>query len=382
MNRKPAVLEGIRFFALCSAGGFVLASAGLSVGWMMGSLLVAACHSFRHPAKSDARPENRKIGLRIGQCILGMELGQRLNLSVLAMLKEHSITIALILSLSIFCSWGAGYLLHKVCKTDLLTSFLATAPGGLSAMPALAQELGANTAVVTLNQTIRIFLVVLTIPLIVSGMANPAVSTAVPHVSPFAGTADFRIASFLWTIVLAVSAWGGYHLGRFLKFPAPWLVGSLITVALVQNLGNLYAGGDVLPWWPENIMSIAQILIGASVGASFQKSMFIGIGKTFLVSFFATAAFIMTMLACAYVVSRLTGIAVVTTSLAFAPGGVAEMTSTAVALRADSMFVVAVQVIRIVVVNATLPPLFKLLHDQEKSLQKKETFRDVDDFRK
>lgn len=58
----------------------------------------------------------------------------------------------------------SGFALWKLSKTDMLTSFVGTAPGGLSAMPGIAQEVGANTAVVSLVQTTRVLMVVLTIP--------------------------------------------------------------------------------------------------------------------------------------------------------------------------------------------------------------------------
>ena len=49
----------------------------------------------------------------------------------------------------------------------ILYSFVGTAPGGLSAMPGIAQEVGANTAIVSLVQMIRVLLVVMTIPFFV-----------------------------------------------------------------------------------------------------------------------------------------------------------------------------------------------------------------------
>ena len=64
-------------------------------------------------------------------------------------------------------------------------------------------------------------------------------------------------------------------------------------------------------------------------------------------------------------VAEATGITLLTSVLAFAPGGVAEMATTAVVLHADSTFVVTVQVLRIVVVILILPPFFRLLNRRD-----------------
>jgi len=67
--------------------------------------------------------------------------------------------------------------------------------------------------------------------------------------------------------------------------------------------------------------------------------------------------------------SKVTDISWITAILAFAPGGIAEMAATAVALDADSTFVVVVQVLRIGIVITVLPAVFKFL---ERRITKKE----------
>ncbi|MGE7121003.1 AbrB family transcriptional regulator [Peribacillus sp. NPDC046944] len=367
MERLVDTMKGIWLVILCGLGGAFLASTGLSIGWMIGSLLMSALLSFWKPAflkLPDSQSNSMQIWLRTGQCLLGIELGLQLNLSVLRIFMENSITIIIVLALSLLFSLGSGFLLYKLCKMDMLTSFFSTAPGGLSAMPGMAQEAGANTGVVTIIQTIRIFLVVMIVPFFVLG-ANPLASTPARF---FGGVESFNEVEIGWTLVLALAAWGGFHVGKILKLPAPWLVGSMLTVAFFQASGSLIAGMDLIAWWPDSIMIVSQIMIGASVGAKFNRGMFVGMKKILVVSSLSTVAFIFMMILCAYIDSRMTGMSFLTTSLAFAPGGVAEMTATSVALESDPMFVVAVQVLRVLMVYVTLPPLFKLLN--QRAMQK------------
>ncbi|MBT2728326.1 AbrB family transcriptional regulator [Bacillus sp. ISL-75] len=362
MKRNNIFFRSVWFIAISSLGGFFLSLTGLSIGWMIGTFLTAALLSFLKPSllRRDANQKGvPKYWLYMGQCILGIELGQKINLSFLHIFEEYWMTILLMLLLSVFFSLLSGFVLWKYSKTDMLTSFFGTAPGGLSAMPGIAEEVGANTAVVSIIQTMRVFLVILIIPIFVSSWA----SNPVDHV-PFPAKTDSPIAleNLLWTVVLVGIAYGGYHLGKYLKFPAPWLIGSLVGVAIVQSLGSLYMGHDMVSWWPHVVITLSQIFIAASIGSRFHKSMFIGLKQTMIIAFLSTIGLIFSMIMCAIFVSKVTGIALITAVLAFAPGGIAEMTTTSVALNADSTFVVAVQVLRIIIVCVILPPFFRLLN--------------------
>jgi uncharacterized protein len=362
LKRNSTFFRSVWFIAISSLGGFLLSLTGLSIGWMIGTFLAAALLSFLRPSllRRDANQKGvPKYWLFIGQCILGIELGQKINLSFLHIFKEYWMTIILMLLLSIFFSLLSGFVLWKYSKTDMLTSFFGTAPGGLSAMPGIAEEVGANTAVVSIIQTMRIFLVILIIPIIVSFWASnqvDQVTFSAQTVSPF------KWENLLWTLVLVGIAYGGYHLGKYLKFPAPWLIGSMVGVAVVQSFGSLYLGHDMVSWWPYIVITLSQIFIAASIGSRFHKSMFIGLKQTIMVAFLSTMGLIFSMIMCAFFVSKVTGIALITAVLAFAPGGIAEMTTTSVVLNADSTFVVAVQVLRVIIVCVILPPFFRLLN--------------------
>lgn len=90
--------------------------------------------------------------------------------------------------------------------------------------------------------------------------------------------------------------------------------------------------------------------------------MFAGVTRILFVALVSSIGLIAAMLLSAAIVSKLTGISLITSVLAFAPGGIAEMATTSVTLHADSTFVVAVQVIRVILVIAMLPPFYRLLH--------------------
>ena len=81
-----------------------------------------------------------------------------------------------------------------------------------------------------------------------------------------------------------------------------------------------------------------------------------------VVALINTIGLIAAMFVCALFVSKITGIELITSILAFAPGGIAEMATTSIVLQADSTLVVAVQVLRILTIWLLLPPLFRMFH--------------------
>ncbi|MDQ0247359.1 membrane AbrB-like protein [Bacillus fengqiuensis] len=366
MKRNKKFFQDVWFMAVSSTGGLILSLTGLSIGWMIGTLIMAVFLSFRRPP-SLKMPHHQKglprYWLYAGQCILGIELGQKMNLSVISIFQENWASILVMLFLSVVFSLLSGFVLWKFSQTDMLTSFFGTAPGGLSAIPGIAEEVGANTAVVSIIQTMRVFLVVFTVPIIVSSLAVHTANPTIAHNGPASGgIPNFEVNQLFWTIVLVVAAWGGYYIGKHLKFPAPWLVGSMLSVSVIQALGSSYVGHDLIAWWPHTVIILSQVFIASSIGSRFRKNMFIGLKKTLLVALLSTLGLIIAMFVCAFFVSKITGITFITAALAFAPGGIAEMATTAVVLHADSTLVVVVQVLRVIMVCMILPPFFKLLN--------------------
>jgi membrane AbrB-like protein len=364
-------LQNSWFIALSSIGGYLLSLTEMPIGWMIGTLVMAGFLSFWQPKW--IRIKGSQKGVQpywryMGQWILGIELGRRINLSILNTFGEHWFIIILMLLLSIVFALLSGLMLWRFSKADLITGFFGTIPGGMSTMPSIAEEVGANTVIVSIVQMLRNFLVVGIIPFLALywSLGNsvshiPTDTVLQVHAMMSAGTNNLNFRSFLWTLALALGAWGGYHAGKRIQLPAPWLVGGMIGVAVLQLLGSSYIEEELTPWWPQWLLILAQILIGASIGSHLQKDMFTGAKRIVLVGLLASLGLILVMVACALIVSKITGIPFVTAVLAFAPGGIAEMATTSLVLHADAAFVVAVQVLRVLTIFLILPPFVRFI---------------------
>ncbi|MFI8722222.1 AbrB family transcriptional regulator [Bacillus altitudinis] len=366
MKQGNSLRTDLILIAVSGLGGFLLSLTGMSIGWMIGTLMTAAFIALRRPALFQRKGKNtlriHSRWLLFGQFILGIELGQKMNMKVLHIFAENWLPVSFMLVFSILLAMLSGFVLWKLSKTDMLTSFVGTAPGGLSAMPGIAQEVGANTAVVSLVQTIRVLMVVLTIPFTVFYLNTKSQSDVVVAQGSAFSSGVFTISNISWTAALILGAWLMSRLAVRLHFPAPWLIGSMLGVAALQVGAGALTGHDLIPYWPAQANIASQVFLGATIGSKMNKQMFVGLKNTLIVAVVSSAGLIAATVLSSIAIAEITGISVITAILAFSPGGIAEMATTAVTLHEDSTFVVAVQVVRIILVIAMLPPFFRFLH--------------------
>ena len=75
------------------------------------------------------------------------------------------LALAIIVGLVVACA-GLGYVLAEATGASALDAYLATTPGGLSAVLATASDSGADSTFVLAVQVVRLFVMVLSAPLI------------------------------------------------------------------------------------------------------------------------------------------------------------------------------------------------------------------------
>ena len=354
------LFHNVFLIIVSSLGGFLLSLTGMSIGWMIGSLMMAGFLSFYGSKWKKESSSNKGIHpywRHIGQGILGIQLGQSISLSIFDTFEDHFIIIFIILIFSIIFALLSGLVLWRYSKADMMTSLFGTTPGGISAMPTIAEEVGANTMIVSIVQTLRIFLVVGTIPLL-AGAIQP---NPVQHTFTHSGT-SLNMWTFTWTILLVIGALSGAYTGKRTNLPAPWLVGGMLGTAVIQTVGSSVIGKDLAAWWPHVLIILAQILIGTSIGSRVHREMFNGSKQVITVGLLTSTGLVTAMALCSFLISMWTHIPLITCILAFAPGGVAEMATTSLTLHADSTFVVAVQSLRLMTILLILPSLFRLLN--------------------
>jgi membrane AbrB-like protein len=240
----------------------------------------------------------------------------------------------------------ASVFLERVARVDHATAFFSSAIGGAAEMVNLAERHGALVDRVALAHSLRLLVVVTSVPVAITLLGQTGTDDYRPVAVPF----DPAGLALLGALALAAAfAW------RRTRLPNPFMMGPLVLVI------GLTAGGLVFSSIPSWMTNAAQVLLACNLGARFQQS-FLREAPRFMASVLASVALVLALCALlAFALAWSMGVLPATILLACAPGGIAEMSITAKVLRVGVAFVTAAHVTRFVIVMLFTEPAYRLL---------------------
>lgn len=325
-------------------GGYVWSLLGLPLAWLMGAAIISGFISFSGISitlpKWLYRPSLAVIGAGVGLTItpdVALQIARWLPL--MAVMGFSGVVLALILT-----PFAA-----RKGRMSQSTAFFSLMPGGVIEMANIGEPHGADRATIATLHAIRVALVVGILPLALYFFFPIEKKAFVTEIlSPEA-----------LLIVLAVALFSGW-LGARVNLPASWLLGALLGVAILTASGS--ATGQI----PETLMAIAQVFVGMSLGAKFQRNRLRDLPKAMLVGGLSLLGIITTMALLALVFSQFLPMDAATLVLAFSIGGLAEMVLTARYLELDMAIVAAFQVTRAILVNSFAGTIWNLFQNLQK----------------
>ena len=335
------LMPAVAGLGLALAAAFVWGIAKLPLPWMIGPLLATAI------ARIAGLPVIAAPGGRqAGQWIIGTALGLSFTPLVVDRVGGVAGLILLGALFAIALGYACGYLLSVVGGTDRTTAMFASVPGGAAEMAVLGERFGARVDEVAAAQSVRIALVVLTIPAIFAALHLHGTDPFSPGMSEVRWP---RLAALLGATL--TSGWILQRIG----LPNAFVLGAL---ALAIPLTVSGVETSAIPRW---MLNGAQLLLGCALGARFSPS-FLRRAPRFLGAVVLSVAAAMALSALfALAVARMTGIHAATLVLATAPGGIAEMAVTAKVLELGVPLVTAFHVTRVILLLTCTGPLFAWL---------------------
>jgi membrane AbrB-like protein len=237
----------------------------------------------------------------------------------------------------VFIVGGLGAVtLSRASGVDGKSTFFASIPGGAMAMAVLAEKYGAEVSPVAVAHSLRVSLVVILIPFALTYGGIPLVASAYRPEVPL----DYQIL-FPWLlagcIAGEVSERLHMHNGYLL---APIFLGAGLTMSGVQ-----------LSAVPRGFTDFAQLMFGLVLGARYERAFFVR-HKLFIPFALLNSMFILfASVVAGMLLSWMFDLPLATMLLATSPGGLAEMTITAQALKIGVPLVVAFHLFRVIVVN-------------------------------
>lgn len=331
-----------RTVAIAFVGGAIFSALGLPLPWMLGAMMATGSVTLmRVETNMDVRLRTLMI------IVLGVLLGSAFSPEILERAALWPITLVSLAGY-VLLSTVSGYLYFRLAGFEPKTAFFSGVPGGLNEMVTMTGAMGGDERQVSVAHTTRIFLVVMILPFLFRILEDfdPALRTFAPDGAPI---------TLVDIALLAGSAVVGLYTARLLRLPAPHLAGPMVASAAVHLAGLTHAAPPLI------LVAIAQILLGASVGARFAGLTYRDLGRVLRLGGIATVILLLVTGVFAVGLHTLTGLPFASIVLAFSPGGLTEMSLVALALNVDTAFVATHHIVRITVVVMLVPLLFRLM---------------------
>jgi membrane AbrB-like protein len=231
-----------------------------------------------------------------------------------------------------------GYALYRRGGLGRAEAYYSAITGGLIESVQMGEEAGADVRVLITLQTFRLIGTIIAVPLIFLALTGHTVGSA-------AGTtmAGASVPLTLQDVGLMIAAGLiGVQAGKWLLLPGYIITGPLLCSAVLHATGLMQA---IPPGW---LVAVTQVILGAGLGVRFvgmDRKLLVKCGKLAAINgvFALVLAFVF-----AEVVHLLAGEPLAAAFLAFAPGGLAEMSLVALSLNMSVIYVTAHHVLRIV----------------------------------
>lgn len=322
--------------AVAGVGGLIAWALHLPLGFLLGALVTTAVL-----AACDIPIAGRRMFLPTTMRqwfvpVIGVSIGGAFTPEVLAG-AIHWWPSLLALFVYIPVAHGLAYAIYRAGGIGRLEAFFGGVPGGLIESVTLGEEMGADVRVLAALQFLRLILTIVSIPLIFLVLTGSAVGSASGAV--MGGAADLRLSDVL--VLMAAGALG-FYVANKLRFPAAVMTGPLLFSAIAHATGLTHG---VPPVW---LVAVTQVVIGANLGSRFGGMDRRMLTRTMGLSVVNSIATLLLSFGFALVITRLVDEPVSAVFLAFAPGGVAEMSLIALSLNIHVVYVTLHHVARIV----------------------------------
>ena len=288
----------------------------------------------------------RKAGLA-AQGVLGVYIGTMVHSDALSALGPHWPVVVGVGVVTLLLSIGAGALLGMHRDVSALTGALALVAGGASGLVAIARELGGDDRVVAVVQYLRVGLITASMPVVVTlvyhaDRSSAAAATPQSHAAPW-------YLSLSMIVVLVVA---GAVSGRLARLPGAGLLGPM-ALTIVAQLSGWSFGFTV----PALLVSASYMLIGWQAGVAFTRESLRAIERLLPVALGLIVLINVATAGLGVALSKIAGVSMLDGYLATSPGGIYAVLATAVETGSNVTFIVATQVLRVLLMLFAAPLL-------------------------
>ncbi|WP_394199282.1 AbrB family transcriptional regulator [Litoreibacter albidus] len=334
------------FFALLTlvaaiTSGWSVSATGLPLGWLIGAMLfVVAASILKLPVVQPT------LLVPYVKAAVGTMLGASIPTNIVELAIAWWPSLLMMFGVLIVGGAINYNCLHRVFKFPKIDALLCSMPGGISEMILLGEHAGADQRRVAIVHALRIAMSILLIPLLaglVFGVSIEGATTAAPT--------HMNLPDWGWFALCVVA---GVAADRWLRIPAALiLVPMVVSAALHLSQASAFHV-------PSEVSIAIQVTIGINVGARF-----LGVSIAMLAGF-ALSAIVVVAIQIGFAISTATLMATqgswdgLALTLAYAPGGLAEMSLIAITMGREVALVACHHILRVLFALFAAPPLVSL----------------------
>jgi len=323
---------------LIGTGGALLARAvGTPLPWLLGAVVavgIAALAGVRIAGAPVQFPVQARM---VFVPVIGVAIGGAVTPDLMRDAARWWPSLAA-LCLFIPAAHLASYaLFRRVGRLDGPTAWFAAMPGGLIEAVAMGEANGADARMLSLLQFLRLILCILIVPtafMLIEGVAVGSASGTTIEAGGALGPWDIAVLFACGALGLLV--------GRRIGLPAALVTGPI----LLSGAAHLAGITDAVP--PPWSIALTQLVVGLTLGIRFAGLSGREIRRGVLLTTLSVGMALGIAALFGLVLSGIVGERIEAVVLAFAPGGVVEMSLVAISLEIGVLYVTAHHVARIV----------------------------------
>ncbi|OBF79999.1 hypothetical protein A5791_09580 [Mycobacterium sp. 852002-51163_SCH5372311] len=278
------------------------------------------------------------------QGVLGVYTGLMVRSISFGALGSHWTIVVAVAAGTLVISVAGGALLGLHRDISPLTGGLALVAGGSSGLVAIARELGADDRVVAAVQYFRVALITAAMPVVVTVFYHASAA----HTAHSDET--HYLPLYFGLPLIAVIVVAGAAGGRVVRLPGAGLLGPM-AITIVLELSGLVTGLAV----PMLLVQAAIMLIVWQTVLAFNRESLRSIRRILPGAFALIMVLNFAAAGLGVVLAHLAGLSMLDGYLATSPGGVYAVLGTAAASGSNVTFVMAAQVIRILMMLFAAP---------------------------
>lgn len=278
---------------------------------------------------------------------ISVMIGTNFTPDILKTAQQWTFSVSIMLIATLFVTFIAFQFLTRVKFYEPKQAFLCSIPGGQAEAVVMAREIVEKDYVVALFHLIRVAIVFISTPFLLAFIGgNLAIKQSNEILYEMPNLVDLSLSQIIIFLFLCFS---GYWIGKLIRIPIPHLLGPIFLSSILHLAGIIE-----LPRISELII-IAQMTIGASVGARLAQISLFELRTTLVDACLTSGLILITYLFMAIFIVFTLDVNFLSIWLAFVPGGLYEATILALIFGYDVAFVAFHHLVRVLFIFVSMP---------------------------